>query len=291
MKEWGFVVDAIHRDVEHALSKAGLLFRVFSRKKSDYSLRRKVENNPGKYGHEKKIQDVVGIRVVLYFLDDVAVSQSALQSIFSLNSDSSIVDNFDVNTFSARRHNLVFQLPDGVSIRDEVPIDLRDFVDDSFEVQIRTTLSEGWHEVDHDLRYKNASDWEGRDVSSRALNGVYAALETSDWTILKIFDELAYDNYKEGRWAAMLRSKFRLRLQGELSEEILLLFDQSRDVAKGVYRVERLKVIRFFSAQGIPVSLPNLAYVAGYFSGAKAIVDITPRLIKNALIEFSEGEL
>ncbi|MBK7959276.1 MAG: hypothetical protein IPK03_14995 [Bacteroidetes bacterium] len=28
-------------------------------------------------------------------------------------------------------------------------------VDSTFEVQLRTILSEGWHEIDHDLRYKS----------------------------------------------------------------------------------------------------------------------------------------
>jgi ppGpp synthetase/RelA/SpoT-type nucleotidyltranferase len=35
-----------------------------------------------------------------------------------------------------------------------------DLVDNTFEIQFRTTLSEGWHEVDHLMRYKCKPDWE-----------------------------------------------------------------------------------------------------------------------------------
>jgi hypothetical protein len=57
-------------------------------------------------------------------------------------------------------------------------------------------------------------DWEGNEVESRKLNGIYATLETSEWTMIKIFDELAYKHYKKN-WNSMLRQKFRLRLTAQ----------------------------------------------------------------------------
>lgn len=34
---------------------------------------------------------------------------------------------------------------------------LSDYIDDTFEVQVRTNSFEGWHEIEHDLRYKGSA--------------------------------------------------------------------------------------------------------------------------------------
>lgn len=280
-----FYVDDIHRKIEESLLRAGLLFRVFSRGKTDASLREKLVKNSGKYGGDKKIQDAIGVRVVLYFSDDVDIANEILREIFELDEGNSVVDDFNVSIFAARRHNLVFMLPQGFSVLDGMASDLRDYVDETFEVQIRTTLSEGWHEVEHDLRYKRRNDWLDRDVSSRALNGVYAALETSDWTMLKIFDDLAYDHYKDGRWGAMLRSKFRMRLPGDIDTNLISLFDGDREIAKSVYRADRSKVIKIFYEKRPPVNINNLVYVVGFLLGLDEIKELAPKIVSGMLAD------
>ncbi|WP_202796549.1 hypothetical protein, partial [Thermophagus xiamenensis] len=63
-------------------------------------------------------------------------------------------------------------------------------IDNTFEVQLRTILSEGWHEVDHSLRYKCKDDWKDYPDQERLLNGIYAALETNDSTLKSLFREI-----------------------------------------------------------------------------------------------------
>ena len=45
-------------------------------------------------------------------------------------------------------------------------------IEPTFKIQIRTVFSEGWHEVEHDLRYKCKDDWEGCELYSHTLNGI-----------------------------------------------------------------------------------------------------------------------
>lgn len=58
-------------DISKSLSKCGLMFRIFSRVKTESSIRHKLEV---KYANKKtRIQDMIGIRIVVYFQDDVDV--------------------------------------------------------------------------------------------------------------------------------------------------------------------------------------------------------------------------
>ena len=55
--------------ISRSLSKCGLMYRIFSRVKTVDSIRHKLNV---KYADKKvKIQDMIGIRIVLYFQDDV----------------------------------------------------------------------------------------------------------------------------------------------------------------------------------------------------------------------------
>ena len=78
----------------------------------------------------------------------------------------------------------------------------------TFEVQIRTTFSEGWHEVDHEVRYKHKEAWEQHYEFSRELNGIYATLEVCDRSMVNLLERLAYRNYKNMEIEAMVRHKF-----------------------------------------------------------------------------------
>jgi ppGpp synthetase/RelA/SpoT-type nucleotidyltranferase len=58
-------------DISKSLSKCGLMFRIFSRVKTESSIKHKLEE---KYASKKiKIQDMIGMRIVVYFQDDVDV--------------------------------------------------------------------------------------------------------------------------------------------------------------------------------------------------------------------------
>jgi len=173
------------------------------------------------------------------------------------------IDESKNDEFKATRYNIVYSL----NSEDTNILNLgdkADKIDSTFELQIRTIFSEGWHEVEHDLRYKCKSDWNGFDNQSRRLNGVYAALETSEWTMIKIFDELAYSHYKKREWSAMFRQKFRLRFTDESLESDLMEIFEDKELVKRFFRLDRSKLIRDMNRKGFyyPMKLQNLIYFA-----------------------------
>ncbi|BAK14089.1 RelA/SpoT protein (plasmid) [Pantoea ananatis AJ13355] len=275
--------DTLRRDVEDLISvklnSLGIMFRLFSRNKDKFSLEKKLENP--KYGTTHKIQDALGVRVALYFNDDIELVHSVLNEIFKEREKDHSIDIMSAAEFSAVRYNIIYELPQRLIVNEHVFTKNSEFIDSTFELQIRSILSEGWHEVEHDLRYKAKEDWEGNDIESRKLNGIYATLETSEWTMIKIFDELAYKHYKNGNWDAMLRQKFRLRLsQKDLDAKIINLFNRKLVLAKEIYRIPRRTLLHKMSEKGfsLPLTLNSLIYFSNFFFiQDDELLSITPR--------------
>ncbi|MFM5858497.1 hypothetical protein ACET53_04285 [Aeromonas veronii] len=280
----------IHDIIDKELTRAGLLFRVFYRAKTKHSIESKINNNPGKYTPDgKKIQDLYGIRVALYFSDDSSLAQNAIKNIFEYDHSSSAIDKNEINLFAATKCNLIFKLSRDLIEQSSI-LSTNPLIDKTFEVQFRTILSEGWHEVEHDLRYKCSDDWRNKDDLSRAFNGIYASLETSDWSMLKLFEDLAYKHYKSQRWEAMIRHKFRLRLTTQLSEELSKAIT-SEQLGKNIYRINRSDFLRkiFMSKINIPITMNNIVFLCNlFYINNKAILEKTPSPIVNMFKESEE---
>lgn len=240
--------------------------RVFARGKTTNSLNRKLQKDPGKYAVGRKlVQDAAGLRVVLYFPEDIAIVEELLKAKFLFDAESSTIDVPSPNQFSVSRHNLIFAIPE--AFRRDLDLGKGSApVDNTFEVQIRTLFSEGWHEIEHDLRYKRPKHWEAHVDLNRSFNGVVAALETSEWGIKTILDELAYRHYKNGNWEAMLSSALRMRVEAQLSKELGLVLSSDPLLAKAVFRVSRRKMFRALAAMApkIPLTLDNLVCLWNY---------------------------
>lgn len=283
----------LRREVENILQRVGILCRVFARGKDSHSLNEKLSREPEKYAVGRKlIQDCIGIRVAVYFAEDVEIVARLLVREFAHKEDSSTVDLPKNDQFAVTRHNLIFDVPNEFIDDMRRSIGKRP-IDTTFEVQLRSILSEGWHEVEHDLRYKSKENWVKQDDLSRALNGIIATIETSEWTMRKIFDDLAYRNYKAGDWPEMLHNKIRMRTTPKLSNELCELFNQDNDVAKSIFRVNRKKVIFFLNEirPTLPVTLDNIVYVWNHLEVFdKRISELTPDFIGEAM-GYSDGKL
>lgn len=249
------------KSIEKELSRIGILYRIFYRVKNLHSLDSKINKNPEKYSISgKKIQDLFGIRIVLYFSEDIAITQEAITNIFEFDCHSSSIDQLGEKNFSAVRHNLIFKLGSDLEKEFHSCFDKLLPLDSTFEVQLRTVLSEGWHEVDHDLRYKCQEDWSNHDDLGRALNGMLASLETSEWGMKKLFDDLSYRHYKANEWVPMVRTKFRLRAQDGASGDILEILNQDQDLAKKIFRIDREAFLKRIlkSKYDFPITVGNI---------------------------------
>ena len=226
------------------LNQCGLMFRLFSRVKTISSLHHKMQIKGDSYRAGKSlIQDMIGLRIVLYFQDDV----DALAFFYSCGEVvKSSIDEFDSSTFRPQRLNLTCNLPAELveDFRKSLPEELAPYIDNTYEIQIRTIFSEGWHEVEHDLRYKCKEDWEGCESYSRVLNGVIATLETAEWSMKSLFDQMARVNYQNKNYRAMLRNKMHLRIKGEdFSENINDFLLRNPQIAEGVLNTDRFVII------------------------------------------------
>ncbi len=263
------------------LERCGLYYRIFTRTKTAASTRSKLLAR--NYTGGKKMQDLFGIRIASYFQDDQAICRSIIEDRFSVVSVTE--DRPDPNTFSPTRLNLICKLP--LACRQAMPgVVLERYpIDGTVEIQLRTVFSEGWHEVEHDLRYKSKNDWNGSADLSRALNGIFATLITCDWSMLNIFDELAYRKYREKDWTAMLKNKLRVHVGEEpLCRQLSDLFSQRPELAAELYQLDRGSLLDFLSDDhfpGMEITLDNLVFVMNeLFMHHEQISAMTPQQLK-----------
>ena len=248
MNESVKILDGIAQQLDSLLTRqlnnCGLMFRLFSRVKTTSSLAHKMRIKGEKYRSGKSlIQDMIGLRIVAYFQDDV----EALATYFSYGEAvGSSIDELTSSTFCPQRLNLTCPIPEALvsDFRQALPAEYAPYIDNTYEIQIRTVFSEGWHEVEHDLRYKCKADWEQCEPYSRVLNGLIATLETAEWNMKMLFDQMAHTNMQTKNYRAMLRNKMHLRLQGEdFSEEVSDFLRQHPEVAEQVLKADRLVIL------------------------------------------------
>ena len=235
------IASKLTSEISESLSRCGLMFRIFCRVKTESSLKHKLEV---KYADKKvKIQDMIGIRIVTYFQDDV----DALALYYSVGDVvKKSIDELDSSTFRPQRLNITSRIPAEMTEEffSALPEQFKDCIEPTYEVQIRTVFSEGWHEVEHDLRYKCKEDWAGCESYSRALNGVIATLENAEWNMKAIFAEMARHNFSHSDYTAMLRNKFRLKFKSErLSAWLDDYLKANSHLAEAALNTDRLIVI------------------------------------------------
>lgn len=264
------------------LEKCGLYYRLFTRTKTAASTRSKLLAK--NYPEGKKMQDLFGIRIAAYFQDDQAICRRIVEDCFSVVSITE--DRPDPNTFSPTRLNLICKLP--MACRQAMPSEVfeRYPIDSTVEIQLRTVFSEGWHEVEHDLRYKAKSDWNGSADLSRALNGIFATLITCDWSMLNIFDELTYRKYREKDWTAMLKNKLRIHAEeAPLSPVLCDLFSRRPELAAELYQIDRFSILDFLSDErfpGMEITLDNLVFLMNELSMHNAqISSLAPAALRD----------
>lgn len=294
-----FIIKEIQEELSEPLNKAGFYYRVFARSKSIASITKKLTLKGDLYRSEcKKLQDIIGIRFVFYFSEDVEIFAEHLRSLDNFIDESNSLKDLEQTesdtflgslcdkVFMPNRLNLIFKLDEKKTkelnntlrnCEDNMEIQL---IDNTYEVQLRTVLSEGWHEVEHDLRYKckNDSWWKYCGEESRMLNGIYASLETSERALEHLFSQMAYKNYKNKDWQAMLRNHFRIKfVEGGLSQEIEEIFKNNPRLAKVILKHEKSRLSRLlFHASSIyPLHMDNVIHLINEMRGNEKDMELS----------------
>ncbi len=246
------VVPDIVRDdllsiIEEKLKKAGFYYRIAYRVKAADSMVNKLilkdYKRPGTENEDKKMQDLIGIRIMLYFADDVDICRNLLDGLFASPGEWETTETNEYE-FKAMKINGIFKLPAYLSKTIVNPM-LSDYVDDTFEVQVRTNSFEGWHEIEHDLRYKGSAFGIGNEALARKMNSVLATYELCDDSIVGLLEDLGHQHYKDKKWDDMIRCHYRLKFDSEqLHPALKAVFDADTELAKKFYKFKRAAVIR-----------------------------------------------
>jgi len=235
--------------IEEKLKKAGFYYRIVYRVKEIDSMVEKLlykdYRRVGGENENKKMQDLIGIRILLYFTDDLTICRNLLDTVFTVPGQWNTLE-INESEFKAMKINGIFRLPAYLSKTIMNPI-LSEYLDDTFEIQVRTNSFEGWHEIEHDLRYKGSAFGIGNEVLARKMNSILATLELCDDSVVKLLEDLGHQHYKDKKWTDMIRCHYRLRMTNEpMLEEIKEIYDQDNELAKSFYKFDRRKAIEQF---------------------------------------------
>lgn len=291
------ITQRISKKIGEEITKLGVQHRIFHRSKDLNSIQEKIsrkisEGSP--YSVDgKKMQDLFGVRIITYFQDDIPLVLSVLEKTFKFIDKE--IDTPDLTVFKPKRTNIICDLLEEEKrlleefISDNLVEEYK-LMDSTFELQLRTILSEGWHEIDHNLRYKCKEDWELHKEKERMLNGIYASLETNDIAMKNLFNELAYQHFKAQNWEALLRTKFRIKFRlSTLDDDIKNFLNLNQGIAKTITKLDRhdtlLELAKFNN--NIPLTMSSFFYIINYTSIKDERIDaITPHIIKESLHQF-----
>lgn len=251
------------REVSEYLRKAGIMHHITKRTKKIHSLNQKLRKADYHNG-TKKIQDIIGIRIDVYYVEDIAICKK-LFSDWDMIGDWETIDIKD-NTFNPLKNNAVFRIPE--EYLKYIDSEIFDYpIDKTYEIQIRTMSFEGWHEIEHDLRYKlkkrdvdnNIWNEEFAFEYSRRLNAVVATLELCDNEMESIFVGMAEKLFENKKWDEYIRFKLRLRFSGEqLLDSYAEMLNRDNELAEGLKKLEKEEFIDMYISSEYFEKAPQL---------------------------------
>ena len=159
-----------------AFSKAGIIIaNIESRVKTYESLEGKLRLKGSKYHSLEDITDILGFRIITFYIDDVDKVASVVERLFQIDWENSVDKRklLEIDSFGYLSLHYICSY-------DSFPF--------RFEVQMRTLLQHAWANMDHDTGYK--SGVEVPKVYLRNLSRLAGMLELVDEQFSLIRSEL-----------------------------------------------------------------------------------------------------
>jgi putative GTP pyrophosphokinase len=159
---------------------------ISSRLKDEDSLKRKILNKGEKYNSINDITDIVGIRIITMFEDDVEKVEKVIKNEFNIdpNNSGDKFQKLNSNEFGYRSVHCVCS----IGTERGVLAEYRDISSLKLEIQVRSILQHAWADIEHDLGYKFETDLP--EHIRRDFSRVAGLLELADMEFLRIKKEI-----------------------------------------------------------------------------------------------------
>ena len=159
---------------------------VSSRVKDRLSLRRKIIKPERKYDFLSEITDILGIRIITYFSDEVDQVATLVEKEFTVDIENSLGKRrlLDPDRFGYLSLHYIVTLSQE---RSQLP-EYRSFKDFNAEIQIRSLLQHAWAEMQHDIGYQ--SQFSVPKVIKRRFFRIAGILELTDQEFMSLRDEI-----------------------------------------------------------------------------------------------------
>jgi ppGpp synthetase/RelA/SpoT-type nucleotidyltranferase len=124
---------------EQSVELSAIEYRV----KTEHSLAGKLERKGDKYASLEDITDLVGLRIITFYTDDVDKVAAIVQQLYDVDWTNSIDKRkaHELTSFGYNSLHYICRLKEGSA---------------PFEIQMRTALQHVWSAIEHDIGYKGA---------------------------------------------------------------------------------------------------------------------------------------
>ena len=180
--------EVIPQKLKDFFAEAGIIVAaVEHRVKTEDSLTGKVLRKGGKYRDIFDITDLVGLRVITFYIDDVDKVASVLERLFDIDWENSVDKRkaHEIDSFGYLSLHYICRIPESTYHDPEHP----EINKIRFEVQMRTVLQHAWANMNHDTGYK--SGVEIPKVYLRNLSRLAGMLELVDDEFSRIRREIS----------------------------------------------------------------------------------------------------
>ncbi len=222
--------------------------------KSEEALRNKAMYK-NKYAHLDEITDILGVRIITLFENDVDTILELLENTFEVCEivDKRKKEKSNRIEFGYNSLHVIVKFTDS---RCQL-VEYQKYQDIRFEIQLRTVLQHAWAEVEHGLGYK--SFYEPPMSVKRKLNRLAATLEILD----EEFENIRYDItlYNQSF------DKVEKILKTDINKDSLIAYVNNSEflnrIVQRVAEEQHYKIIkdpRFISDQKLPTKLSMYGY-------------------------------
>ena len=171
------VKDTVQAQLKEVFDEAGIIVAAIEgRVKTEKSLAGKLELKGAKYASLADITDIIGLRVITFYIDDVGKVASIVDRLFKVDWENSVDKRkaHEIDSFGYMSLHYICSM-DGFPYR--------------FEIQMRTVLQHAWANMNHDTGYKSGVEVPREYL--RNLNRLAGMLELADEQFSQIRNDLA----------------------------------------------------------------------------------------------------